>query len=165
MLRWRWWQLGMHNKLMRLSLSHNFLGMLHSANYWAGCGQMQLSGRPPEKHVNSPLSWECPGKGNQLDSVMVWVLGCLGDKGHLAARLSESRSRTGRVHTVWSVLFDSTSCHPVIEGHNTPQGIMSPIPSMWHGPLGPYFGIGKADVARAGICCGVDKVSRALGFF
>ena len=30
---------------------------------------------------------------------------------------------------------------------------------------GPNHGIGKADVARAGICCGVDKVSRALGFF
>ena len=25
--------------------------------------------------------------------------------------------------------------------------------------------IGKADVARAGIYCGVDKVARALGFF
>ena len=27
------------------------------------------------------------------------------------------------------------------------------------------MGIGKADVARAGICCGIDKVARVLGFF
>ena len=58
-------------------------------------------------------------------------------------------------------------------GKCCPCNIFSPVPyvdrycmtfvSFIHNDR--LLGIGKADVAQAGICCGVDKVSRALGFF
>ena len=41
-------------------------------------------------------------------------------------RLNEGEFETGKVHAVWSVLFDSASWHLTIEGHVGTLGTPSP---------------------------------------